>query len=77
MQRDVAHRALDLARDATTPGTVLELDYKWAPDDAWKDDAMRRESRGKRIDQPQYQCAADAAAADPECPTCVWPARAA
>ena len=72
MQRDVACRALDLVRDATAPGTVVELDYRWEADDAWKDDVMRGDKRIARHDTPQYQCAADAEAADPDCPTCVW-----
>lgn len=72
MQRDIVRRALDLLRDAHQPGTIVDLDYRWATDDAWKDDVMKRDSRGVRADTPQYQCAADAAAADPGCPTCVW-----
>ena len=77
MQRDIARHALDLVRDATVPGTVAELDYRWAEDDDWKDGVMRGDSRLERFDTPQYQCALDASLADPECPTCVWlaPAR--
>lgn len=79
MQRDIVRHALDLVRDATVPGTVTELDYKWAADDTWKDGVMRGDSRMERLDTPQYQCAEDASLADPECATCVWlaPARAA
>ena len=76
MQRDIVRQALDLLRDATVPGTVIDLDYRWASDDAWKDGVMRGDSRMERFDTPQYQCAQDAALADPECPTCVWPATA-
>ena len=74
MQRDIVCRALDLLRDAQRPGALVELDHRWATDDAWKDDVMRRDSRQERFDTPQYQCAEDAARADPDCPTCVWPA---
>lgn len=77
MQRDVVRHALNLLRDATTPGTVSELDYRWAPDDAWKDDVMRSDSRAERLDAPQYQCVEDADLADPGCPTCIWPDQAA
>ena len=76
MQRDIVRRALDLVRDATSPGTVIELDYRWAADDTWKDGVMRGDSRQERFDTPQYQCPEDAALADPECPTCVFPATA-
>ena len=76
MQRDIVRQALDLLRDATVPGTVIDLDYRWASDDTWKDGVMRGDSRMERFDTPQYQCAQDAALADPECPTCVWPATA-
>ncbi len=76
MQRDIVGRALDLVRDATTPGTVIDVDYRWAADDTWKDGVMRGDSRLERFDTPQYQCAEDAALADPECPTCILPAPA-
>ena len=76
MQRDIVRRSLDLVRDATTPGTVIELDYRWAADDTWKDGVMRGDSRLERFDTPQYQCAEDAVLADPECPTCILPAPA-
>ena len=72
MQRAIVRQALDLVRDATVPGTVTELDYRWAADDTWKDGVMRGDSRQERFDTPQYQCAEDASLADSECPTCVW-----
>ncbi len=78
MQRTVVRRALDLLRDAETPGEVVELDYRWAADDAWKESVMRPgpssngDNRLERFASPQYQCAADAAAADPNCPSCIW-----
>ena len=72
MQRDIIRSALDLVRDATVPGTVTELGYRWAADDTWKDGVMRGDSRQERFDTPQYQCAEDASLADPDCPTCVW-----
>ena len=76
MQLDIVRRALDLARDAEQPGALVELGYRWAADDAWKDTVMRRggagDDRMTRVDVPQYQCEADARAADPQCPTCIY-----
>ena len=73
MQRAVVVQALNLLRDASAPGTVIELPFRWADaGDRWKADVMRRDERLARFDAPQYQCAADAEAADPACPTCVW-----
>ena len=78
MQRDIVLRALDLLRDAKVPGEIVALDYRWAADDAWKQGVMRPAPHGSGDDRleraaaPQYQCATDAAAADPNCPGCVW-----
>lgn len=78
MQHDIVRRALDLLRDAEHPGALVEPGYRWAADDAWKDTVMRPggsgggDDRMTRVDVPQYQCEADAAAADPQCPTCIW-----
>lgn len=72
MQRRVALTALDLLRDAEQPGALVELPDSWGDDDAWKAGVMQRDKRMPRHDTPQYQCAADAVAADPACPTCVW-----
>ena len=77
MQRDIVLQALAQLRDAATPGEMAVLDYAWAADDDWKDSVMRPGSSGgdsriERYASPQYQCTADAAAADPNCPTCVW-----
>ena len=66
-----------------TPGTIVDLPYQWADDDAWKDSVMRPRSsqaddgheddRVERFDTPQYQTPEDADAADPDCPTCIFP----
>ncbi len=72
MQRRIVLAALDLLRDARQPGALHEMPDRWASGDAWKAGVMRKDSRQTRHDTPQYQCAADAEAADPACPTCVW-----
>ena len=91
MQLDVMRRALAVLRDAQVPGEIVELDYRWADDDTWKVNVMRKskveaaaasrpesqlkaddDDRTERLDTPQYQNAADEAAADPNCQTCIW-----
>lgn len=68
------------------PGTIRELPYQWASDDAWKDRVMRpdpdssashSDERVARVESPQYQSdddrvAALAALADGECKTCIF-----
>lgn len=71
-QRDVTLRALNHIRDAKSSGEVLTLPHRWAANDGWKDGVMQKDSRLPRHDEPQYQTPADAAAADPVCPTCVF-----
>ena len=83
MQRDVMRAALARLRDAETPGEIVELPYRWADTDDWKDGVMRpgtggsgggqEDDRGKRLATPQYQTEEDAALADSECATCVFP----
>ena len=41
MQQSSVTRALELARDAVTPGTVLKTEFKWASDDSWKANFFR------------------------------------
>ena len=75
--------ALAGLRDAETPGEIVELPYRWAETDDWKDGVMRagtggsggghEDDRGQRLATPQYQTEEDAALADPECATCVFP----
>jgi len=69
-----------------TPGTIVDLPYRWSDDDTWKDSVMRprtstsqtqdknqhEDDRVERFDTPQYQSSADAQAADPHCPTCIF-----
>ena len=68
-----------------TAGRVVELDYQWTEDDAWKDRVMRPSAKDKRSAEhaddrveryatPQYQLDADREAfeARGNCPTCVF-----
>jgi hypothetical protein len=66
------------------PGTIVDLDYQWQDNDKWKDTVMRpqqnpegqddghNDTRTERFDTPQYQSTEDLAAADPDCPSCVF-----
>ena len=83
MQRDVMRAALARLRDAEAPGEIVELPYRWAETDDWKDGVMRpqasgnsdshQDNRSARLGTPQYQTEEDAALADPDCPTCIFP----
>lgn len=82
MQREVMRAALATLRDATEPGEIVELPYRWAETDDWKDSVMRPrpggggdhgDDRSDRLPTPQYQTEEDAALADPECATCIFP----
>ncbi len=83
MQRDVMRAALARLRDAEAPGEIVELPYRWAETDDWKDGVMRaqagrdseshQDNRSARLGTPQYQTEEDAALADPDCPTCIYP----
>ena len=65
------------------PGTIRELDYRWADDDSWKDRVMRPDPQSSRHTDdrqprnpiPQYQLEADRRALETnggECATCVF-----
>ena len=83
MQRDVMRAALARLRDAEAPGEIVELPYRWTETEDWKDRAMRPETdgdssahqddRSARLGTPQYQSEEDAALADPDCPSCIFP----
>jgi hypothetical protein len=71
--------AFSKCRDA---GQIVDLDYSWHTDDAWKDSVMRpdpkasksshNDSRTERLGSPQYQSREDALSADPDCPSCIF-----
>ena len=83
MQRDVMRAALARLRDAEARGEIVELPYRWAETEDWKDRVMRSETdgdssahlddRSARLGTPQYQSEEDAALADPGCPSCIFP----
>ena len=83
MQRDIMRAALARVRDAEAPGEIMELPYRWAETEDWKDRVMRpqagadsgahQDDRGARLGTPRYQTEEDAALADPDCPTCIYP----
>lgn len=82
MQRVVMRAALATVRNARQPGGIVELPYRWAETDDWKDGVMRpkpggasdhADDRSARHPTPQYQTEEDAALADPDCATCVFP----
>jgi hypothetical protein len=86
LDRAIVRDALRAFQTLRAPGDVVMLPYEWAADDAWKDSVMRpraggggaaRDDRVQRVAAPQYQTAADRAAADAAlasggCTTCVW-----
>ena len=85
MQEDVVAKGLDFLYQAQAPESVLELAYRWAESDVWKDSVMREkidvdgelvelDDRVERYEKPQYQYETDraAAVAEPECQTCVF-----
>lgn len=72
----VMRAALDVFTTAEPPSTVIDLPFRWADDDAWKDSVMRPRSadesdagedtvddRRPRHDTPQYQDDSDSEAA--------------
>ena len=82
-QRRILAEALNLIESAQVPGQIKISKEQWSADDVWKDGVMRPKSdasaqaehnddRVERHDTPQYQSAADAEIADPDCASCVW-----
>ena len=76
LNRHIVGDALALFHSADRPGVIVDLPYRWADDDDWKDGVMRpaatpdadggagpTDDRVERFDSPQYQSAQDARAA--------------
>ena len=70
-QRAIVGDALAAFETLQHPGEILELPYRWADDDGWKDAVMRpqpggghRDDRAERAAEPQYQTPADRDAAE-------------
>jgi len=61
---------------ASGRGEIAELPFEWSADHSWKAAVMGGSDAGddrvERFSEPQYQSAADAAMADPECASCIW-----
>ena len=83
-QDEVMKSTLDAFASIGTPGTIVDLPYRWLADDAWKDRVMRpqggskggtaehEDDRIERFDTPQYQSPQDKPADESHCPTCVF-----
>ncbi len=87
-QLDIMRDTLAAFEQIVEPGTIINLDYQWHEDDAWKDSVMRphqnrsgdnsgqdqahNDTRTERYDTPQYQSDEDAAVAETDCPSCVF-----
>lgn len=39
-RRAILHDALSIFETATSPGTIVDLDYRWSDNDSWKQDPM-------------------------------------
>ena len=81
-QRKIMIDTLSALDSIQVPGTIRELDYRWAEADDWKDKVMRpdgggshNDNRTARDETPQYQFAADRAAVakEDQCPGCYFP----
>lgn len=56
LQRDIVLAALKALTTIDTPGTILDLPWRWDENDAWKKDAENEgDLRSERTDEPQYQ----------------------
>ena len=80
-QKSVMQQALIALQEMTEPGTITDLDVRWALDDSWKDGVMRpkttanpesADDRLGRNPSPQYQTQEDELIADANCPSCVF-----
>ena len=74
LQDAIVEAALAAFETMETPGSIHQLPFHWADDDAWKDSVMRpragggeaehRDDRAERSGEPQYQVDADRVAAE-------------
>ena len=81
-QRRIMIDTLRALESIQTPGSIVTLQNEWSVDHSWKDAVMRpragatpgqaEDDRIKRTPHPQYQSEADAAVANPICPSCVF-----
>ncbi len=68
LQDRIFEAALSAFETLEAPGTILELPFRWAENDDWKDSVMRprdlgdgghQDDRSERSPEPQYQLEAD------------------
>lgn len=75
LNRAIMSDALTALETITEPGTIVDLPYRWAATDEWKDGVFVPEEtpdgeirwaddRAERYDSPQYQTPADGRQAD-------------
>ena len=75
LQRRILVQALSSFETMTSPGSVMELPFRWSEDEEWKAKAFAEgDDRTPRHDTPQYQEEADRPRAEsgdsPSCPVC-------
>ena len=75
LQRRILVQALSSFETMTSPGSVMELPFRWSEDEEWKAKAFAEgDDRTPRHDTPQYQDEADRLRAEagdsPSCPVC-------
>lgn len=73
LNRAIMRDTLAAFEQIDTPGAIVDLPYRWADTDGWKDAVMRADESGpgtgwvddrvERFPDPQYQSSADASAA--------------
>ena len=65
-QRAVIRDGLRALESIQTPGTILNLPYRWSDSDAWKTEENndKSDTRSPRGDEPVYQTDADRIAAE-------------
>ena len=72
LQDQIIEAALAAFESMESPGSLIELPFRWAEDDSWKDSVMRasmggeggqNDDRSERSDEPQYQLESDRVAA--------------
>ena len=67
INRSIMVDALRAFETIAAPGTIVDLPYRWADDDAWKDAVMVPDGTDDRVErhpEPQYQTDDDIRAAE-------------
>ena len=78
-QFSILQAALQAFTRIDQPGSLIDLGFRWAEDDNWKDAVMRpdrhrnhEDDRAERQSTPQYQHVEDEARVADGCPGCVF-----